>query len=61
MAADTSIRESDKEWSKPTWAQVASGARKAGGPGNTGSTVKGSVEASAAASNAAAGEAMESH
>jgi hypothetical protein len=55
MAADSSIRESEKEWSKPTWAQVASGARKAG------STVKGSVEAPAAASNAAAGEAMESH
>jgi hypothetical protein len=55
MAADSNIRESEKEWSKPTWAQVASGARKAG------STVKGSVEAPAAASNAAAGEAMESH
>jgi len=55
MAADSSIRESEKEWSKPTWAQVASGARKAG------STVKGSVEAPAAALNAAAGEAMESH
>jgi hypothetical protein len=54
MAGDSSIRESEKEWSKPTWAQVASGARKAG------STVKGSVEAPAAASNAA-GEAMESH
>jgi hypothetical protein len=61
MAADTNIRESDKEWSKPTWAQVASGARKAGNPGNTGSSVKGSVEAPAAASNAAAGEEMESH
>ena len=55
MAADTTIRESDKEWSKPTWAQVASGARKAG------STVKGSVEAPAAAPSAAAGEAMESY
>jgi hypothetical protein len=55
MAADSSIRESEKEWSKPTWAQVASGARKAG------STVKGSVEAPAAALDAAAGEAMESH
>jgi hypothetical protein len=53
MAADTSIRESDKEWAKPTWAQVASGARKAGSPGNTGSSVKGSVEAP--------GEGMESH
>ncbi len=39
MAADSNIRESEKEWSKPTWAQIASGARKAG------STVKGSVEA----------------
>ena len=55
MAADSNIRESEKEWSKPTWAQIASGARKAG------STVMGSVEAPAAASNAAAGEAMESH
>jgi hypothetical protein len=55
MAADTTIRESDKEWSKPTWAQVASGARKAG------NTVKGSVEAPAAAPSAAAGEAMESY
>jgi hypothetical protein len=55
MAADSNIRESEKEWSKPTWAQVASGARKAG------STVKGSVEVPAAASNATAGEAMESH
>ena len=55
MAADTTIRESDKEWSKPTWAQVASGARKAG------NTVKGSVEAPAAALGAAAGEAMESY
>jgi hypothetical protein len=54
MAADTSIRESDKDWAKPTWAQVASGARKGG------NSVKGSVEAPAAASNAAAGEAMES-
>jgi hypothetical protein len=58
MAADATIRESDKEWAKPTWAQVASGARKAG---STGSTVMGSVEAPAAASNAAAGEGMESH
>jgi hypothetical protein len=55
MAADSNIRENEKEWSKPTWAQIASGARKAGG------TVKGSVEAPAAASNAAAGVAMESH
>jgi hypothetical protein len=47
MAADTNIRESDKEWVKLTWTQVASGARKAGGPGKTGSTVKGSVEAPA--------------
>jgi hypothetical protein len=54
MAADTNIRESDKDWAKPTWAQVASGARKAG------NSVKGSVEAPAAASNAAAGEDMES-
>jgi hypothetical protein len=61
MAADTNIRESNKEWSKPTWAQVASGARKAGNPGSTGSSVKGSVEAPAAAANAAAGEGMESH
>ncbi len=54
MAADTNIRESDKDWAKPTRAQVASGARKAG------NSVKGSVEAPAAASNVAAGEAMES-
>jgi hypothetical protein len=39
MAADTSIRESDKDWAKPTWAQVASGARKGG------NSVKGSGEA----------------
>jgi hypothetical protein len=49
MVGDTTIRESNKEWSKPTWAQEASGARKAG------NTVKGSVEAPAAAA-----EAMES-
>jgi hypothetical protein len=55
MAADSNIRESEKEWSKPTWAQVVSGSRKGG------NNVKGSVEGSAAASNAAAGEAMESH
>jgi hypothetical protein len=55
MAADSNIRESEKEWAKPTWAQVVSGSRKGG------NNVKGSVEGSAAASNAAAGEAMESH
>jgi hypothetical protein len=37
MAADSNIRESEKEWAKPTWAQVVSGSRKGG------NNVKGSV------------------
>ena len=54
MAADSGIRDRDKNWAKPSWAEVAGGKKSA-----PAATQQGSVQGAAAVDSTAAAEGME--